>query len=204
MARHIPPGYAAFSIEHWLANYTRPAVTTFAAKILGTDGVGGTIADAFHYAFTDAFRGGLDTSVTIRNARAVVGQDGTEPLVFDSTLISTGAQTRESVAPALALMLDKRTGIGGRRNRGRMYIPWGVAEGQVSETGAIAGASITSWSEACGDFLRNTSGVGESELTELFDFPVLLHSEPLITPTPITTMSPNPVVRTQKQRQARF
>lgn len=204
MARHIPLGYAALSIEHWLSNYTRPAVVTFGAKILGTETGGLNLADAFHEAFAEAFRTRMDSNVTLRNARAVVGQDGADPLVFDSNLSVAGSGGRESVAPALSLMLDKRTGIGGRRNRGRMYFPWALADSEVSEQGAVSGTPLTQWSTACANFMAEMKAIGNSPGTHLFDFPVLLHSDELATPTEITTMVPNPVIRTQKQRQARF
>lgn len=204
MARHIPLGYAALSIEHWLSNYTRPAVVTLGAKILGTETGGVNLADAFHEAFSEAFRARMDSGVTLRNARAVVGQDGADPLVFDSTLSTPGAGGRESTAPALALMLDKRTGIGGRRNRGRMYFPWAVADSEVSEQGAVASAALNNWSSACVTFMQEMTAVGSSVGTHLFDFPALLHSDVEAVPTEITSMVPNPVIRTQKQRQARF
>jgi hypothetical protein len=199
MATVIPPGYAQFSVEHWLANYTRPAVTTWGARILGTpprDADG--LADVFQELYTVAFAPQIDSNVTIRSTRCVIGQDGPDPLVGVSGLSASGGANRDSTAPALALMVARNTGVGGRANRGRVYFPWALSDTNVSEQGAVATAALTAWQARINVFLLS---IEEDEYVgEL----VVLHSDPLRLPTPITTMVPNPVVRTQKQRQARF
>lgn len=201
MARVIPPGYAECSIEHWLTGYLRPAVTTMGVKILGTEGPQGSVADEFHLAFTGAFQARTDANVTLRNARATIGQDGGDPIVQVSSMSDTGDSTRDSTAPALALMLSKNTALGGRKHRGRMYYPWAVSDTGVGENGAVQPTTLSNWQASCDDFLENLlAAPGE----DLFDGAVILHSDASIVPTPITGMVPNPAIRTQTQRQVRF
>lgn len=199
MATIIPPGYAQVSVEHWLVNYTRPAVTTWGVSILGTglDGADG-LATRFWGLYSEAFRSQMDSNVAIRDTRIVIGQDGGEPLVGFSASSVQGAQTRESVAPALALMIDRRTGIGGRANRGRVYMPWAVSDANVSEQGAVAEVTRNAWTGLALDFMAAIND------DEYFGELVILHSSPTRMPTPITNMAANGVIRTQKQRQARF
>lgn len=198
----IPPGYAQLSIEHWLADYPRPAVTTFAAKILGTeDGDGFNPATQFFTAFVTAYKALVDNGVTLRNPRAVVGQDGGDPLVFTTAQSEAGGQARSSTAPALALMISKNTGLGGRKNRGRMYFPWAMDDNAVAENGSVNSTIVNAYTSASANFLDYLGGA-DSRFS-LLDGAVLLHSD-LTPPTPITSMVASPVIRTQRNRQARF
>lgn len=199
MAVVIPPSFAQASVEHWLAGYTRPAVTVWGVKILGVpddDPVG--MANAFQNLYRDTLGSQIDANVTIRSTRIVIGQDGGDPLVGVATDFGNGGATRESVAPALSLMVSKNTGLGGRKNRGRAYFPWAISDTGVAENGAIATTNLSAWQSNLTDFLEAV------DTADLFEGLYVLHSDPSVPPTKITSMVPNPVVRTQKQRQARF
>lgn len=195
----IPPGYAQASIEYWLAGYTRPAVTTWGLDISANVYDAESMANGFHEMYTTAFLPRTDSNVTLRNARIIVGQDAPDPIIGTSVLTTAGTSSRASTPPALALMISTPTGLGGRRNRGRKYIPWAVAESDVDEYGTIGSTTITAWNGSCIQFVN--------ELADNQWDLVLLHgagSSPVPAPTPITGLAPNPIIRTQKQRQARF
>lgn len=199
MARIIPPGYAECSIEFWLAGYLRPAVITQGFKINGSVGSSYNVADQFDLAFAGTFAALYDTNVTMRNAKAVIGQDGADPIVQVSTTQTTGTVSRESIAPALALMVTKNTNLGGRKHRGRNYLPWSLGDGDVAENGAIAQPRLNTWQTA----LDNYMAAILDPSTDLLDEPVLLHTDPTL-PTPVTSFTPNPAIRTQRRRQVRF
>lgn len=202
MARIVPPGYAACSIEHWLAGYNRPAVTTIGAKITGSEDGLNTVASDFAGLFFRAFASELDTNVFMRNAKAVIGQDGGEPVIQEWDPNLAGTASRNSLPPAMALMLTKRTAVGGRKNRGRMYMPWAIPEDQVGENGSVSTGHIGRWVSRCNafttDFTRPTT-VDPSLISGW----VVLHSDST-PPTPVTSMSPNQAIRTQRRRQVRF
>lgn len=198
----IPPGYALCSVEHWLADYPRPAVTTMGMKVLGTvDGAGNNVADQFFTAFSSAYLATMDTEVRLRNARAVVGQDGGDPLVFTSASDMAGGQSRSSTAPALALMITKNTALGGRKNRGRFYFPWAMDDNAVGQNGAVLPAIVTNFATRSANFLADLENAGGT--LGLLDGAVILHSDST-PPTPITSLVPNPTIRTQRNRQARY
>lgn len=202
MPRIIPPGFAMCSIEHWLDNYPRPAIVTMGVSILGTESESGNVADQFHGAYTTSVGGVIDSSVRIRNARAVIGQDGGDPIVQESATSYPGARSGQSTPPALAVMASKATALGGRRNRGRMYIPWAVDEGQVGENGAIATAQVNGIQTRVNQLLVNLKG-GDTGAYNLLNGAVLIHSE-AVPPTIITAMQVNPTIRTQRRRQVRY
>lgn len=199
MSLIIPPGFALASMEHWLAGYNRPAVTTWGLDCSEFEGTPDEMAHAFAVAYRGQLAGRFDTAVTMRDARVVIGQDGGDPVIgFD---YSTGAGTRnnESTPPALALMVDKRTLLGGRRNRGRAYLPWALADTEVSEVGAITGSVVNSWQTLLTAFW--------TELGSISLAPVVLHGSGLTSPpvpTPVTNFVVNPTVRTQRRRQVRY
>jgi len=202
MARVIPPGFAECSIEHWLDGYPRPAVTTMGVAILGSESGGESLADWFHAAFEQSFLPSIDQNVRIRNAKAVIGQDGLDPIVQVSTKSTQGTSDRESIAPALALMISKNTALGGRKHRGRFYFPWAVSDTGVGENGAVQASTLTTWQNNVATFQTNLEG-GLGTMP-LFDGPVVLHGDPLLAPTPVTGMAPNPTIRTQRRRQVRY
>lgn len=199
MARIIPPGYAECSMEFWLAGYLRPAVITQGFEINGSVGSGYNVADQFDLAFTNSFSALFDSNVTMRNAKAVIGQDGSDPIVQVSSAQTAGTSSRESTAPALALMVTKNTNLGGRKNRGRNYMPWALADSDVAENGAINPTRLTSWGTALDAYLDYILDAA----TDLLEAPVLLHTDPT-PPTEITSFTPNPAIRTQRRRQVRF
>lgn len=199
MARIIPPGYAECSMEFWLAGYLRPAVITQGFKINGSVGSSYNVADQFDLAFAGSFKALFDSNVTMRNAKAVIGQDGSDPIVQISTTQTAGTSARESTAPALALMVTKNTNLGGRKNRGRNYMPWALADSDVAENGAVNPTRLTSWAAALDEYYDFIIG----PTTDLLDEPVILHTDPTV-PTPVTSFTPNPAIRTQRRRQVRF
>lgn len=199
MARIIPPGYAECSMEFWLAGYLRPAVITQGFKINGSVGSSYNVADQFDLAFAGSFAALFDNNVTMRNAKAVIGQDGSDPIVQVSTTQTAGTSSRESTAPALALMVTKNTNLGGRKHRGRNYMPWALADSDVAENGAVNPARLNSWAAALDEYMDFIIG----PTSDLLDEPVILHTDPTV-PTPVTSFTPNPAIRTQRRRQVRF
>ena len=199
MSLIIPPGYSLASIEYWLTGYTRPAVTTWGLDTRGDLYDPDTMARGFLDAYEANCRNLVDTNVTVRNAKILIGQDGGEPVIGVSTHAWAGTSSRASTPPALSVMLKTPTGLGGRRNRGRKYIPWSVAENSVDEMGLIDGASVTA--------LQTGFNAFYNDLKDSDWDPVVLHStgsSPVPSPTPITAFVVDPIIRTQKQRQARF
>lgn len=195
----IPPGFALGSIEHWLAGYNRPAVTTWGLDCSAFTGSPDDMAEAFGATYRTQLKARFDTSVTLRDAKVVIGQDGGDPVIGFDYSTSNGERNNESTPPSLALMVDKRTLLGGRRNRGRAYLPWALADTEVSEVGAVTPSIVSAWQVLLTGFLN---------ALEADNLPaVVLHGSGLTAPpvpTPVTNFVVNPTVRTQRRRQVRY
>lgn len=87
----------------------------------------------------------------------------------------------------------KNTASGGRRGRGRMYLP-GIAEAEIDPGGALGGGFRTSVQTACTALLA-------AQIADAIPM-VLLHSD-ATTPTAVTSITVDAIVATQRRRQRR-
>lgn len=198
MTVQIPPGYASFAVEHWLLNYARPAVCVWGLNYPAGLGDPVLAANQIQSAYISAFAAGIDSNVTIRSSKLTIGQDAADPIVAVATTSGPGTAVRESTAPALAVMLELNTNLGGRRNRGRKYLPWAANDTSVSEQGILEASSVTGWNSRAAAFI---SGLDSYDVSL-----VILHgtgSTTVPAPTPVTSITTNPVIRTQRNRQTR-
>lgn len=150
------------------------------ATAAGRPYAAGNMLDSWQY---------LGTSVTL--------MDDTGPLIAKHDHVITGTLTSPAVAmaPNCAILLRKRTALGGRRNRGRAYIPPVFpSEGSVDAAGVIAGASLTA-----------IQGFYDSMFTgSLLNYDrVLFHNEAPFTPTPINLLQFDGLIATQRRRLRR-
>lgn len=104
--------------------------------------------------------------------------------VEDNTQLA-GQATAPTLPTNCAVPVKKVTAVGGRRNRGRMFLPATyIPETSVDRNGGILNAFRVAWQQHMDAFLLALTAAGSFEHT-----PVVLHSNPLHTPTPITSFS---------------
>lgn len=129
------------------------------------------------------------SSLSFTQAVLKVGPDISGP-----TYVTPGSgglyASSSSVPPNVAVLVRKVTALGGRRGRGRMYVP-GIPEGSVSAGGLIGSSVIGDWQSALDSFL--------SALVADNTPPVLLHSD-ATAPTEITDFAVQAFVATQRRR----
>lgn len=196
----IPPGFAAVALEMRLAGFSRSAFITYGVENEAalTDPVAIAQAQLTALSSGGGFLTQLDNSVTMASATIRLGQDGGEPLVGVATGVLTGALTSNSPSANVALLVHKRTAVGGRRNRGRFFIPWYVSEGDVGEDGVIVGTGVTAKQNAMNSW-RIALGAAAFPM-------VVLHSvgntAPGV-PTPVSALQVDPLIATQRRRLGR-
>lgn len=104
-----------------------------------------------------------------------------------------GSASGSTVPSNCALLVRKGTALGGRKYRGRCFVPpWALAETSVDQAGNIAPALVASLQTNFTDLL-----------TELLTFeisPRLFHTSPSDTPTTITTLTVQSLLATQRRR----
>jgi hypothetical protein len=141
----------------------------------------------------------MDSTVSLTATRVSLGTDGSADLVYVlSASVAGGGGSMVSAPPNCAVLVKKSTDLGGRRGRGRMYIPWCVLGVNISEAGVIAGASVTS--------IQNAVNAWRTALTTRAVPLVLLHrpgKSALAPPSPVTGLAVDNRVATQRRRVGR-
>lgn len=199
-----PPGFCDISLQLMLTGMNRPAYITFAVDSTDTDPqlVGTQILAAASAA--GSLCSILDNSVSITQVRVSMGSDGVDDLVGLISTTTTGTATKTSLPPNCALLVHKLTARGGRRGRGRMFIPWVVDESAVDEAGIIAGASLTALQTPISAFRTNlvTSG---NPMVLLHDTSKqgTVHPTTPGPPNAVTSLQCDKLISTQRRRLGR-
>lgn len=195
----IQPGTAAVSIEMAQATLTRPAFITFGVDPSATDPVSIAQGVASSITLANSLGSITDSTVTFKSVTVRLGQDGGDPLVGVHPMTAPGTGgALSTLPPNCATLVHKRTAKGGRRHRGRMYLPWCVQEASVSETGVLDPAIVTQTQNAMTIFLN--------ALTTANVPMVLLHSEgvsPVPPATLVTSLTVDALIATQRRRLGR-
>lgn len=200
MALIIPPGFAQITqpFKHQLL--AREAVITYGIDVASGSVITPTILNAIQAVFNTAWTSFIDSEVTIGPLRASVGQDGGENLAVEGNVTLVGTATAERATASVALLLRKLTTRGGRRGRGRVYLPWMLAEANVTEIGVIPSGGVTAAQTAADAWLTALVGLPD------VDAMVLLHSTgntPTGLPDVVTSLTVDPVLGTQRRRLGR-
>lgn len=194
----IPLGYAHVGIEHRLTGYPRAAFTTYGVEV-PTGSPFQDVANSIFTAHQTAMKGVLDTDVRFMAAHCSFGTDG-EPFSINSNLASVqGTAPLTSLPGNCAVLVQKFTARGGRRGRGRMYLPWAISEGSVDEAGTIVAAGVTGIQTAVNALL---SGLDAAGLTM-----TLLHNEAGSSapgaPDAVTSAAVSGIISNQRRRIVR-
>lgn len=194
----IQPGLAEVSVQIRHTLLSRPAFITFGVDPTSTDPV--SVAASVDLALNAAgsLTSRLDNNCTIGPITARLGQDGGEALVGISALTAVGGSGGSSVPPNVAVLVHKRSARGGRRGRGRMYLPWWAQIADVDEKGSIASGTIS--------FMQTCMNTFLSQLTTRNVPMYILHEPGRTTPGAsdlVTNLTVDPVVATQRRRLGR-
>lgn len=198
MALIVPPGYAhvILPMDHTLSG--QDAVVTWGIDMAAFAGTDSAAADAAFTAFQQNMGGVIDTNVLMGPVELIVGQDGTENTTASGATIAAGGRSETSVPPQVAVLYTKTTARGGRRGRGRMFVPWAVGTANVGESGTIGSTYVTT--------LLNAGNAFRAALATALIPMVVLHSEGASTPGPpnaVTVLTPSSLVATQRRRVGR-
>lgn len=123
---------------------------------------------------------------------AIVNIAGVETYA-EHVINGAGTKVAAAVPVNSAVLIQKQTGVLGRHNKGRMYVPpFYFLETDVDMAGNIGatplGAYAALWNSAFTDM--QTTGIN----------PYILHSDPLLAPTPVTSFTVSSVLASQRRR----
>lgn len=195
----IQPGFADVSMEFRHTLMSRSAYITFGVDPTSADPIAIATAVAAAYTAAGSLRTLVDTDTVLRDITVRLGQDGAPPLVGTNQPNSTGqAAGQTSLPPNCAVLVHKKTALGGRRYRGRLFLPWCIGEGSVDESGVIGSSNVTAMTAAL-EVWRAALASGTNPM-------VILHStgiSPVPTATPVTSLQADPLISTQRRRLPR-
>lgn len=193
-----PPGFADVSMKLNLSTYNRPAFITYGVNPTATDPA--IVANSLVSAWLDSgsMNSKLDSNVTMSEVTVRLGTDGGEDLIGSAVNTIAGTAGLSSPPPNVAVLIYKRTARGGRRGRGRLYVPWFVGSTNMTEDGVIAAATITALATSIGTWFTAL----QTRNVPMY----LLHSPGKTTPgapNEVTSLVLSNVVATQRRRLIR-
>lgn len=123
----------------------------------------------------------------------------TPALIADTAEVTPGVVALNPTPPNVACLVRKFTGVAGRGNRGRMFLPGVTPTGDVTSLGTIS----TSRTGVLNAFLVGLKSNLESTLATPAGAPVrmvVLHSLPGLTPAVVSQLQVQPTIATQRRR----
>lgn len=164
------------------------AEVTMGFERSGTDPVA-TLAAAAYDAWADNMLANQSSAVVLRSAVVKLGPSSTGATGVH-TGSATGAESAAATPPQVAVLCRKITAVGGRKGRGRFYMP-GPPEGSIDADGGIGSTYFGEVNTGLDDFWDQLVASALS--------PVLLHSASG-DPTDVTSFSASSLVATQRRR----
>lgn len=136
------------------------------------------------------------SAISLTGCLVKVGPNATGAQALVSANIP-GKGNAESAPPNVAAIIRKQTQFGGRKGRGRLYMP-GIAEANITSTGTMSGTPLTAMQTSWSTFL---TGLLEEDIPM-----VLLHSEQdggLTPPYVVSSLLVESRIGTQRRRNRR-
>jgi hypothetical protein len=187
----IPAGFAQITYV-----YTGASVPRGAANVIGVENAGGLSIANVAIAAGEAIEpmmANLPDSVQVNEIRVKLGPDDNGPYQVFPIVIPGVLTSGETVAPNTSFLFSKQTAMGGRKNRGRLYLP-GVLEGAIGDGGDLGSSWITDLNAAAALMLASLTADG---------LPMYILHESVDAPTEVTAMFVSSRVATQRRRLRR-
>lgn len=199
-----PPGFADCSIEMVLATSSRPAYITFGVDPTETEP--STVATSVWASalFAGSLVSMMDSSVTFVGVHVALGTDGAEDLAYEHPVTTVGSAALTSLPANCSLLVHKVTARGGRRGRGRMFIPWVIGEGDCDEGGLITASPLAAMQTKLDTFRIQlaTNGV-PMVLLHKPSLPGTIHPTTAGAPNPVLALRADKLIGTQRRRLGR-
>jgi hypothetical protein len=193
----IPAGSAQINMVFEADGDSEPMLCTmgYTSGLLGSEPV--AIANHFFNSWVATFLQEQSVDITLVRCDVVRGPSP-DPLTFSSTEDpQPGFSTGGSAIVNTAVLVQKRTNLGGRRNRGRMFIPCPDISGSVSVAGVLPSGELGEWQDRADAFL---AAINEAESPDPVGDLALLHATGSSAATSITALTVAPKVATQRRR----
>jgi len=195
----IPPGYSHVGLQFRHSADPDPWFVTFGVDSSSVTSDPEEIGEACCIAWMDSLDSWQSTEVVLEGAQIVVGQDGADPIrQFVASDIGAGASTAQKLPQNCALLVRKNTTLGGRRNRGRFFVPGMLTEGGVNNVGVITTSDRGAYQGGFDAFLAYLNT--QTPILPMF----ILHNSQGISeppdPTAVNSLTVDVTIATQRRR----
>lgn len=189
----IPNGFVGVIVPLHNAALSRTAAITYGVEDIAGTVNPQTIADDIQAVMDGDFVNRLDNAVTMGPVQVYVGGvGGTTPGTAAGSF--PGQLSINSPPPNVAVLVHKNSTLGGRKGRGRLFIPWYVDKGSIDEAGGIDGTQRTNINNSLDNMLTALDAA---------DYPMrLLHNDATV-PSAVTSLTVDSRVATQRNRLGR-
>jgi hypothetical protein len=194
MSVTIPPGYAQLALQWQIIGGSKIFVSTLGFLPAAGEIDPQAMANAMDVLWLTRF-GPAQTSNQYNRLPTIVRYrpaGGGDVQIAQSGVTSPGTAVWSPPPPNTVLLVTKVTALGGRKNRGRMYLPpCFITESEINQLGIINAGWLTSLQTLLTGFRADV--VASSRSLQL------LHSG-VEAPTAITALTHNNMVATQRRR----
>jgi hypothetical protein len=196
MGVRVPEGYGEIAFRTAITGDAEEMLCTLGFDFQQLENVSQGGVEAIANAWQSTIVPRQTSEATFKGVFVALGPDGLG-LRFQVDRNVLGGVAAAPVPPNTAVLAQKKTAVGGRRNRGRMYIP-GIPEGMVSGAGFIDLATHALWATAVTNLRAEVAAL--SFVGECVIFHTTAPGLPGLTPTAISSMSVSTKVATQRRR----
>jgi hypothetical protein len=197
---NVPPGFATVLHSIIQSGDNEPMAMTYGVDADDTATADGIATDCAT-AFTNVMAGAFSNQFTLVRTEVLFRANPVDiPNVGSSAITATGNGTDPIMPQNNAYLIHKRTQTGGRGGRGRMFQP-GVSEGAVNTVGQLVVATKNGLTTTYENF-RIALAASPSVVTMVI-LHDLLGANALHPPRPVTSLSCDAVISTQRRRLRR-
>jgi hypothetical protein len=138
---------------------SREAVITFAALDAVPGATAQAWADSLHTNASNALGPQLDSNVQLMRTTTLKG-DGSTTFTVGTSLgdARRGSKATGMLPSNTAALVQKRTLLGGRMGRGRVYLPWFLPELEVDEIGTVTTSTVGNLQAAIDTYYAGYAG----------------------------------------------
>jgi len=191
------------------SDMSRAAECTFALDCGGAASltIAQTAINDFQTNWNLNIRSHLDSQVTCLKPTIRLGDGSDTPYeATASGATQVGLVAATFAPPNVSLLVKKLTARGGKKNRGRTYLPFSMPTADISENGTVSGGMVGVWQGNFDDFLSqlDTDATPMVIKNQLFDTPLPPHFVEHVTiGERVTSMEVETLIATQRRRLGR-
>lgn len=187
MALNIPDGYASLAIEYVSADGTAPFYCTGGIVLPAGEPVT-EVADKCFTDWVSAWGELTFSEFTFQRAILTMEAPGGGLGSVESTLPpQVGGASGDPGPIGMAVIINKRTGLIGRKGRGRFFVPGLLGEGDVDVNGFFSESTQNLYQDAADGWMEamQTPDPGESGAPN----PQVLHSDASLPPSAVASLA---------------